>query len=119
VPKISEIPAAVAADVTVDALFPVMIEADAIDGTRALPRAELLALILGSIAWNETPGGTIDGSNTDFTLAAAPISGRLLLFRNGICLRPGVGHDYTLAGSAITLADAPASGSNLLAFYSH
>jgi hypothetical protein len=70
------------------------------------------------IAWNETPTGAVNGSNTLFTLANAPDAG-LMLFRSGVCLRPGAGHDYTLSGSTITFATAPETGENILATYQY
>ena len=70
------------------------------------------------IAWNETPAGSVNGSNTVFTLANPPDAG-LMLFRSGVCLRPGAGHDYTLSGSTITFATAPETGENILATYQY
>jgi hypothetical protein len=68
---------------------------------------------------NETPGGTINGVNTSFTLASAPNpSNSLRLFRNGVLLSPG--GDYTLSGSAITIISAtPQTGDSLAAYYRH
>jgi hypothetical protein len=50
----------------------------------------------------QTPSGTIDGTNTTFTVAAFSV---LLLYRNGLLLTVGV--DYTLSGSTITMTSAP------------
>ena len=50
----------------------------------------------------ETPGGLVDGSNATFTLANAPSGSSLLLFRNGLYMKPGF--DYTLTGSTIQFA---------------
>lgn len=71
----------------------------------------------GSASWvyNETPSGTVDGSNTTFTLAHTPVSGSLMLFRDGQLMKEG--DDYTLSGNTITFSTAPASGSVLLATY--
>lgn len=57
---------------------------------------------------NETPSGTINGSNTNFTLAGTPTTGSLMLFLNGAFLTQGV--DYTVSGSTITFAVAPVAG---------
>lgn len=60
------------------------------------------------IQWNETPGGTIDGSNTSFTLAHVPIpSGALSLYYNGQLLEQGLGNDFILSGTAITTFFTP------------
>jgi hypothetical protein len=66
----------------------------------------------------ETPSGSINGSNTAFSLAFTPNpAASLLLVKNGIVLQQGT--DYTLSGAAITMATAPASGDVLLAWYRH
>lgn len=65
---------------------------------------------------NETPSGTINGSNTAFTLAAAPSGGRLVLFLNGVYQKPTT--DYTLSGTTITMVTAPSSATpGLVAHY--
>jgi len=64
----------------------------------------------------EVPGGTINGSNTAFTLANSPDpSGSLELYLNGQFQTSGT--DYTLSGNAITMTVAPSTGDSLLAFY--
>lgn len=64
----------------------------------------------------ETPGGTIDGNNTSFTLAYAPAGG-LMIFLNGLLQANGV--DYTASGANITFtpASTPQPGDVLLAYY--
>ena len=49
---------------------------------------------------NETPAGTMDGSNVTFTLLHTPNSGTLNIFFNGSNLTQGV--HYTLSGFTIT-----------------
>ena len=69
---------------------------------------------------NETPGGSINGTNLTFTLASAPNpAASLRLYRNGLLMAP-VG-DYTLSGSALTFTSAstPRTGDSLAAFYRH
>lgn len=66
---------------------------------------------------NEVPSGTINGSNTSFTLAATPATGSLRLYKNGVRLKPGASNDYTISGATITMATAPATGTLLLADY--
>jgi uncharacterized protein YoxC len=66
----------------------------------------------------ETPGGTMNGTNTAFTLAnpPAPMTS-LTLFRNGILQRAGV--DFTLSGSAITFTagSVPQTSDYVRAYY--
>lgn len=66
---------------------------------------------------NETPGGTINGANTAFTLVSTPQVSSLELFLNGMLLEPGSGNDYTISGTAITMLFAPLSGDKLRAYY--
>jgi len=66
----------------------------------------------------ETPSGTINGSNTSFTLANTPITGSVHLYKNGQLLSPTT--DYTISGSTITMVIAPTSTPHLdklLAYY--
>jgi hypothetical protein len=65
----------------------------------------------------ETPSGTINGSNTTFTLANTPISGTEMVFLNGILQEPGAGNDYTISTNTITYLTAPASGDRLRVTY--
>ena len=68
----------------------------------------------------ETPSGTINSSNTVFTLAHTPLANALfLLFLDGKFQRPGGGNDYTLSGTTITFAVAPTTGSHLIVLYQH
>lgn len=65
---------------------------------------------------NEIPSGTINGSNTTFTLANAPSpASSLRLYQNGLRLLPTT--HYTLSTNTITIVGAPASGDNLVADY--
>ncbi len=69
--------------------------------------------------YNETPSGTVDGTNVTFTLAHAPSpSATLRLYQNGLRLSAG-GVDFTLSGSTITFVSAPQSGDILLADYGY
>ena len=70
----------------------------------------------GNLVANETPSGTINGSNTAFTLANANAY-QLELFLNGQLLEPGSGNDYTISGNAVTMLFAPLSGDKLRAYY--
>jgi outer membrane murein-binding lipoprotein Lpp len=67
---------------------------------------------------SETPGGSVNGTNTAFTLANSPSPvSSFALFRNGLLQSPGV--DYTLSGMAITFltASTPQTGDILQASY--
>lgn len=75
--------------------------------------------LLGTEVSNETPTGTINGSNAIFTLANSPSpAGSLKVFLNG-AFQTAAGEDYTLVGDTITFVNAPLTGSVLRAFYKH
>ncbi len=62
--------------------------------------------------YRATPTGTVNGSNTAFTISALVISGTEKVYLNGILLQAGAGNDYTIAYSAtttITMLTAPKS----------
>lgn len=65
----------------------------------------------------ETPTGTINGSNTSFSLANTPISGSESIFLNGVLQDSGAGNDYTISGSTITMLSAPLSGDKIRVNY--
>ena len=67
---------------------------------------------------SESPSGIVDGSNTAFTLSAAPSPATsLAVYRNGILQK--VGQDFALSGSTVTFVTAgtPQPGDTLLASY--
>ncbi len=66
---------------------------------------------------NESPGGSVNGSNAAFTLANTPQF--LQLFLNGVVLEAGSGNDYTIAGNALTMLLVPSTGDKLRAYYTH
>ena len=69
-------------------------------------------------AESEIPSGTIDGSNTVFTLANTPVTGSLQLYYNG-AFQTGGGKDYTLVGLTITFINPPQTVGGLISFYKH
>ena len=69
-----------------------------------------------SFVYDETPSGTINSSNTSFTIASTPVSGSLIVYRDGQRLIGG-GADYTLSGTTITFVTAPTTGSTLKVDY--
>lgn len=77
------------------------------------------AIVAGSyFVNNETPSGSINGSNTSFTLASSPNPATSLELRlNGQILKSGSGNDFTLSDATITMVAAPASGDVLTATY--
>lgn len=65
---------------------------------------------------DETPSGTINSSNTVFTLANLPNpASSVKVYLNGV--RQRVTEDYTLSGATITFVSAPPTGSILLVDY--
>lgn len=71
----------------------------------------------GNFISNETPGGSINGTNTAFTIANTPVTGSVKLYYNGDRLTPGSGNDYTISGKNITMAFSPVSNDVLIADY--
>jgi len=67
--------------------------------------------------YSETPSGSVNGSNSTFTLANTPVIGTVQLYFNGIRLKAGAGNDYTISTTTITMGTAPVSGDVLLADY--
>jgi hypothetical protein len=65
----------------------------------------------------ETPSGSINGSNTTFTLANTPITGTEEVFLNGLLQNEGGSNDYTISGATITYNTAPQTGDELLVNY--
>lgn len=65
---------------------------------------------------DEAPSGTINGSNTSFTLSETPIENDAVeLFLDGLYLTPTT--DYSISGTTITMVTAPALGQTLRASY--
>lgn len=60
------------------------------------------------------PTGTINGSNTSFSLSPTPtVSANVNCFLNGIQQQQGAGNDYTISSATITYLTAPPTGSKL------
>lgn len=74
-------------------------------------------VLTGTFADNETPSGTINGSNVTFTLAHTPSpAASLNCFENGVQQRAG-GADFTLATATMTYGTAPPTGTTLICNY--
>jgi hypothetical protein len=74
--------------------------------------------VLPLYADSETPTGSVDGTNTVFTLNYTPSpTGSLALFRNGLLMRPG--SDYSISGNTLVffLGSVPQPGDLLVANY--
>jgi len=70
----------------------------------------------GTFWYTEIPVGSINGTNTAFTLTASPNpTNSLEVYLNGACL--SVTEDYTLSGDDLTLLIAPPTGSLLKCNY--
>lgn len=71
----------------------------------------------GVTTWTqEIPSGSINGSNTAFTLSGTPVANSLLFFWNGQMLKGG-GVDYTLSGTTVTMVTTPQTGDKIIALY--
>lgn len=65
---------------------------------------------------DETPSGTINGSNLVFTLAETPLENEAVdVFLDGLKQIPGT--DYSVSGVTITFTTAPAIGQTLRVEY--
>lgn len=74
----------------------------------------------GTFVSGETPGGTINGTNTAFTLANTPIKGAVVLLYtppNQPTQFLQYGTDFTNVSTALTLVNPPLTGSALTALY--
>lgn len=78
--------------------------------------ASQVLTLLGLTPRAETPSGTVNGSNTTFTLANTPVASLAV-----IVLLDGIpqynGSDYNVSGTTITFTAAPATGSTIFAYY--
>lgn len=73
--------------------------------------------ISGKAVIRETPSGSINGTNTVFTLANTPIASTECVYLNGMLQEPGAGNDYTISSGTITYLSAPVSGDKLRVNY--
>ena len=74
-------------------------------------------VLTGTFSDAEVPSGTINGSNTTFTLAhTVSPAASLACYLNGVEQR-AAGADYTLATATITYGTAPPTGSTLVCYY--
>ena len=72
----------------------------------------LTASNLSQRVYRATPTGTVNGSNTAFTIAALVLSGTEEVYKNGMLMNAGAGNDYTIvygATTTITFLTAPSN----------
>lgn len=78
--------------------------------------SRLDAIYLKRFWEGETPSGLVNGTNTVFTIAQAPLEGETVdVFLDGLKQRPGT--DYTVSGSTITFTTAPVAGQTIRVDY--
>ena len=65
----------------------------------------------------EDESANANGSNVEFTLGSSPLSATIQLFLNGQLMIEGSGKNYTISGTTITFATAPASGDTVTVYY--
>ena len=71
--------------------------------------------VINKFIYNTIPTGTINGSNTTFTLVKAPrITDAERVYLNGVRQNPGSSNDYTIAGKTLTFNTAPLTNDVLL-----
>jgi len=88
-----------------------------IDDNDAVRKVDLDAISSGTTITREIPSGTINGTNTNFTLSSTPNLGTEQVFINGSLLNAGANSDYVVDGSTITFTLAPQSGDVVLVNY--
>jgi hypothetical protein len=69
----------------------------AVDNTASTGFAKFSNFVFG-----EVPAGLVNGVNTTFTLAVAPVANTDVVYINGIRRERGAGNDYTITGNTIT-----------------
>lgn len=88
-----------------------------VDGSTILINGSGQLALAHPLTFNETPAGTINGTNPTFTLQNPPLAGTLLLYVDGLLMT--VGDDYTLASLTITFLTGaiPQTGDIIRATY--
>lgn len=69
-----------------------------------------------NVVTRETPSGSVNGSNTAFTLANTPLAGSEHVWLNGLLQEPS-SEDYSISGATITFVTAPVSGDRIRCSY--
>ena len=90
----------------------------AISGDATLGSTGVLSLVTSAfLVTREVPSGSINGSNTVFTLANTPTVGTEMIYLNGMLQNVGGSNDYTISSATITFNTAPLTASVLLVTY--
>jgi hypothetical protein len=82
-----------------------------------LPSDLAAKLTIAKYTVRETPSGSVNGSNTAYTLANTPVSGTVMVFLNGLLQDEGGSDDYTISTNTITFNTAPISGDKIRVTY--
>lgn len=79
----------------------------------------LASTIVKATNWvvNEVPSGTVNGTNPTFTLANTPVTGKEMVFSDGMMCKPGAGNDYTISGATLTMLGVAIPSSNIVVTY--
>jgi hypothetical protein len=97
-------------------LFADTIKNSATTNTYTMPAGTGTVMISSGII-QETPSGSINGSNVTFTLANAPfVTDTATIYLDGIAQIKTT--DYSISSSTITMVTAPATGQSLSVSYS-
>lgn len=89
-----------------------------LDGTGKVPSSQLPTLFdYSNFVVRETPTGSVNGTNTSYTLGYTPVSGTEQVYLNGILQEPGAGNDYTISSATITYLSAPVTGDKIRVTY--
>ncbi len=70
-----------------------------------------------NVVIREVPSGSINGTNTSYTIANTPVAGYEEVFLNGVLQEPGASNDYTITTVTIAFVTAPISGDIVLVNY--
>lgn len=84
---------------------------------RVTAASNVAVLTAANFVKRETPSGTINGTNTTFTLANTPITGMEEVFLNGVLQDVGGTNDYTISAATITFTSAPITGDKIRVNY--
>lgn len=80
----------------------------------------ILNLPVGGSSGQEVPSGSVNGSNTTFTLSQTPTANKAVSFYlDGLLLRQGAGLDYTISGASVTIYTAPSAGQKPFVIYTY
>ena len=78
---------------------------------------ESQTVYIADVVTRETPAGDVNGVNDEFILAHDLVYGSEQIFLNGLLQEPGVGNDYTIIDSTITMNSAPLTNDRIRVTY--